>query len=89
MLPDAPDTASAERAPPDSRWAVFVRAARPAAIWLMVIGLALQVIVLPIAGLWIPAAAGLLNVEAARLQAEVVLGLGAFRTIDKFLGKAT
>lgn len=89
MSPDPVTAAPAKRAPPDSRWAVFVRAARPAAIWLMVIGLALQVIVLPIAGLVIPGAAALMSVDIARLLAEGVLGLGAFRSIDKLLGKAT
>jgi hypothetical protein len=77
------------RLPPASRWAVFVRAARPAANWLMVLGLALQVIILPVAALFVPAAAALVNVDVARLLAEGVLGLGAFRTIDKLVGKAT
>lgn len=81
--------ATPKHPPPGSRWAVFVRAARPAAIWMMVAGLFLQVIVLPLAGLINPNAATLINVEIARLLAEGVLGLGAFRSIDKMLGKAT
>lgn len=56
---------------------------------MMVLGLLLQVIVLPLAGLVNANAAALINVEIARLLAEGVLGLGAFRSIDKMLGKAT
>lgn len=89
MSPDPVAAKSTTHPPPTSRWAVFVRSARPAAIWMMVAGLFLQVIALPLAGLVNPHAVALINIEIARLLAEGVLGLGAFRSIDKLLGKAT
>lgn len=68
---------------------MFVRAARPTALWLMVVGLALQAVVLPIAGLFNGNAAALINVEIIKVLAEGAFGLGIFRSIDKWMGKAT
>lgn len=81
--------ADAPRCPPDSRWAVFVRAVRPLALWVMAVGLVIQVVVLPIAAIFNAQAAAAIQVEVLRILVDGVLGLGAYRTIDKLLGKAT
>lgn len=81
--------AAAPHPPPASRWAVFVRAVRPFALWTMALGIVLQVLVLPIAAIFSASAVAAIQVEILRILVEGVLGLGAFRTIDKLMGKAT
>lgn len=55
----------------------------------MAVGLVIQVVVLPIAAIFIAQAAAAIQVEVLRILVDGVLGLGAYRTIDKLLGKAT
>jgi len=79
----------ANRPAPNSRWAVFVRAARPFGLWVCVTAFALQVVVLPLVAIFAAAAAPLISPEIAKLAFEGLVVLGGLRSIDKALGKAT
>jgi hypothetical protein len=55
----------------------------------MALGIVIQVLVLPVVTIFTAQAAAAIQVEILRILVDGVLGLGAYRTIDKLLGKAT